>query len=294
MKKTYTACSSKLRCLLSIPALIAAGIFSSSLFAQTTTIFEYRLGEDDLVSGQPAVAGNFASNTRNTSLATADTMIRWSGNASPQYTANTPGGASTLALDFAGANSGLYVQQNFFGTTNNNLAIEAWIKPDVNSGTRPILYIGEQGKNGFGLYQSSGFIFGQLIDTGNTLRAVGTGGASAIAPIGEWSHVALVRNGGTWNVYLNGTIVGGSRAEAPTLAADLMTLGTWNDGDGLAAANFTNWFDGSIDNVRGFTFEAGTFNTNMFTLGVIPEPSTYALVIGLLALAFVGYRKRRA
>jgi hypothetical protein len=260
-----------------------------SLLATQTIVFEYRMGEND----PSPTNGGFLSSTLDPNSTNA--LIRWSGNASPQYSSNTPGAESDWSIDFAGSNSGLYRTANPFGSTNNNYAIEAWINPDVSSGTRPILYIGEQGQNGFGLYQSSGFVFGQLIDTGSTLRAVGTGAGSVTATIGEWTHVALVRNGGTWNVYVNGTIAGGSRAEAATTPADMLTLATWNNGGGTASANFTNWFDGSIDNVRGFTFEAGTFNTNMFAYpaSAIPEPATIALLLGFTAFALVGCRRQR-
>lgn len=271
--------------------LIAA---AASLASAQTTVFEYRLGEND-----PSPSNNgFVSSTRLADGGTSNQLTRWSGNANPQYSNVTPDPVTTQwSMSFSGTNSGLYTAENFFGATSDNLAIEAWIQPDSSSGTRPILYVGEQGVNGFGLYQSSGFVFGQLIDTGDTLRAIGTGGGATTAPTdGTWTHVGLVRDAGTWNVYVNGAIAGNARAETATAPAEILTLGTWNDGGGITSSNFTDFFDGRIDNIRGFTFDDGTFSTSMFDYpaSAIPEPSHAVILFGagVLAIGLLRLRKR--
>lgn len=66
---------------------------------------------------------------------------------------------------------------------------------------------------------------------------------------GQWTHVALVRNGGTSTVYLNG-VAAGTTGTAPNVPSGQMMVGGRDTGE---------FFDGRIDEVRIFSFTPGQF-----------------------------------
>lgn len=55
-------------------------------------------------------------------------------------------------------------------------------------------------------------------------------------------------------------------------------------------------FSGGTDSVKIYntaSAEVGSFNVTSVTISAVPEPSTYAAMLGLAALGFVGWRRRK-
>jgi hypothetical protein len=106
------------------------------------------------------------------------------------FTGATACSSLTQSLNFAGIGTASTTRVI---TADNNFTIEGWIKPNSANGTTSLFY-----NNGFGLIlrgtQISGIVPGRAFLDSN-----------ANVTVGIWQHVALVRNAGTWAIYLNGT-----------------------------------------------------------------------------------------
>lgn len=99
--------------------------------------------------------------------------------------------------------------------------------------------------------------------------------------LGAGDFVALWLPGGGYNTYLT---------ETASFSVDASII---NANGGLGRLIFRNQVDlqsgfGGIDN--GF---AGFETTTFFYIAAIPEPSTYAAILGLIAMGFVAYCRRR-
>lgn len=163
----------------------------------------------------------------------------------------------------------------------DNFGVETWVKAasttPVNGTQAAILYNGNFGSNGFGLYQVGDQYQGVL---GASVNFLGS------APVtGDWVHLALVRDGGLTTFYANGVDMGSTIDIAPLPASPSFSLAALGSGD--------DPFAGHIDEVRSFTFEAGQFNPSDL-LYFVPEPSSLALgILGMLSYGFYALRRRR-
>ncbi len=163
--------------------------------------------------------------------------------------ATTAIGTTTISSDEKGTASGSFV---FDGATylesatniniddHRNFTITAWVFPTSTSPTNQYIFFNGQGStNGYGLqFQAS---------TGRiriNLGPVGSSGYSARAlPLNRWSHVALLRRDGNWQMYFNGqpeTIIYATNPTPP--------IGNFKLGDSGTSDNF----QGKISNVRFF------------------------------------------
>jgi len=149
------------------------------------------------------------------------------------------------------------------GTATDNFGIEAWINPDAASGTRVIVSNGFS--NQYGIYQVDGEYQVVLDNTFYDFDA-------AITGVGSWDHLAIVRDNGTTTLYINGVSAGSTTASVTNQPNAHSFIG--GHLDFLAAGDS---FDGQIDTVRYFTFNAGEFDVNDLDY-VIPEPNSMALL----------------
>ena len=106
-----------------------------------------------------------------------------------------------------------------------------------------------------------------LIKNGNTGgQSVGLTGTSAIT-IGQWYHYALVRNGATASLFVNGTQVATSAVAGISLGHNVITLGKYS-------SNYSaSWWTGSVSNARlsiggtnGYSASASTITVPVDTL----------------------------
>jgi len=216
--------------------------------ATVTNVAWYRLGEND-----PGATSGLAVTGTTTDLVGANHLRQFGG---PLYTSAVSADAasrlgSSLAVQFNGASQ--FLSNALVSTAANNFGIEAWVKPNGTDGaSTPIAYNGAGG-NGWGLLQS-----------GNRFSAA-FGGVTVFdlgpVAIGTWTHLALVRDGGTNKLYFNGSAVGTSTIppNAPTLGFEL----------GFRVQPvFVEFFNGAIDEARVFHFAPGQFSTNDLLVNV--------------------------
>lgn len=124
------------------------------------------------------------------------------------------------------------------------------------------------------------------------LERVGVFG-SATAAVNAEIRLALVRNGETTTLYVNG-VDHGTTTNTPDVGTGLTTLSVGCNRNNAGAIE--GLFKGRINEVRLFTFAAGEFNasTDLLTHATVPEPSTVAILItGVLGLLAYAWRKRK-
>jgi len=231
--------------LVAMLSVISA--LTSFVHAAVTNVAWYRLGEND----PGAASGVTATNTVNL---LGFNPLKPVG--SPRYTnAVLPsvanGLGSSLAVHFSGTNQ--CFTNAVVSTATDNFGLEAWVNPDVAApNNRVIAFNGNSVLNGWGFVQSSSGYFGLLAG----VAIVGLGPAIP----GQWTHLALVRDNGLTRFYTNG-VSAGSSPSAPNAPVGGFAVG--------ARPNLpAEFFGGSMDEVRVFTFASGQFSTNDLLLNV--------------------------
>jgi len=128
-------------------------------------------------------------------------------------------------------------------TLTNNISVSAWVRWNGVSGNYTIWFNGNGGSNGYGMTLGNG-----ACGAGNYVNVVlGAISCDALSnttytlPANQWVQLVIVRDSGTWKLYVNGTLT--------------VTGGT--TGPGTPVGSFqvgsnTNTYDfpGSIDDVR--------------------------------------------
>jgi len=172
------------------------------------------------------------------------------------------GGESTAAtarsVDFDGTGDSLsFAASNDFHLSGD-FTIECWVKPEANSNEH-IFALGSYGTDeGVLCYIYNDKLYVKTTGT-NDLIVADPG-----PPIGQWTHVAVVRSGSTVNVYLNGT---------------LTKSYTYNTGWG-SNSNKTFWIGGSHPGSQFFEGKISNFRvvkgTAVYTSSFRPptEPLT--------------------
>ncbi len=250
--------------------LLVVGLAAAITGSAQTTTHLYRAGEND--SG----AGNGVALAGTTIDAAGSTNLSLAGAGSATYTSSTYAPGSSLAFSFGGGNYYAGAVDTSL-TTSASFVMELWFKPSSLSGTQALFYNGNTGGNGVGIVLSgdklTGLAGGRFFAGGTTVLTTGT-----------WYHAALVSSGGTITYYLNGVSETSRAANFINPTSGAMAIGGNNSGAEL--------FNGMIDQAKIFTFTAGTFNTSMLSYSAIPEPSTYAAILGFLALGLAAWRRK--
>ncbi len=171
--------------------------------------------------------------------------------------AQTPGNA----LKFGYTHINEIVEASNNGTSNtDNITLEAWVKWNGISAVENqiIVYngsIGEEVYNGYGIAIDC--------ENGNKLslliNILPMRNSGSTLPVGSWSHVAAVRNGGNWKLYLNGNATSLTGTWAPDPPTSYLKVGNNN--------NLFWGFNGTIDEVRLSTMARYTSN---FTPSHVP------------------------
>jgi hypothetical protein len=114
-------------------------------------------------------------------------------------------------LDFDGVDD--YIQSNLVTTAIDNVSIEAWINWGGNTGaSQVIFYNGDASTSGYGLLIENGTNKLQLLLGGITIV-----NSNDILPVNKWHHIALVRESGTWKLYMDNNIQSLSSTSTPNV-----------------------------------------------------------------------------
>lgn len=106
--------------------------------------------------------------------------------------------------------------------------------------------------------------------------------------IGEWTHIVASYDGtdNTRKIYINGSLVGTKLSTGEAQFPTTMAIGRQGDGD------FEYW-DGAIDELAIYNTVLSDSQVQQLAGNVVPEPSTYALMlIGIAGLVLISYRRR--
>jgi hypothetical protein len=222
-----------------ICCLLALGTFH--VHAAVNVLRHYQLGEAD----PGAVLGGIATNSLDSAGTNHLSMV-----GSPTYSSDTPLNSSR-SLVFTGTN---YGTADTIPNLTDNFGLEAWVKTTSTSNSHFVAYNGYTGGSGWGFLQAGTNYLGLF----GGVEVFG----SAPVTVGQWTHLAIVRDNGTATLYVNGIAVG-STAAAPNPASGSFAVGSTPSPD--------DFFQGWIDDVRVFTFAPGAFQTNDLLYASMPS-----------------------
>lgn len=226
-------------------------LVANAASAAVSTVAYYRMGENDpgATNADPCTALTGYSTNYPDLYPTTNTL-------SATYSDSTFVNGSSLCVNFDTSGG--------FGLTNgaipltDNWGIEAWVNSSVpaatNGGYVSIAYNGNSGPGGMGIYMNPG---GSYVGLCGGVALVG---GDFVVP-NTWTHLAMVDNGGTTTFYVNGVATG--TGPAPHTPSGGFFVGGDPGGEN---------FQGSIDEVRVFTFAPGAFSTNDLMLTNAPPP----------------------
>ena len=259
--------------IITCAALLLA---ASNAGAVVNTLAYYRLGEAD-----PGAGNGVTANTTVDSSAFGFNGMTRLNTATPTYTnATAPGSSLGVSFDGDAPDSNDALGRALpVTTTQNNFGIEArvFVRDNTNG---LIAYNGRGGgpAGGWGLYVAGGNYSGLFAN----INFNDTG----IAPtLNTWQDIALVRNNGVNQFYINGVLVatnlgGNAGPQKPTSDAPGVTFGGFKIGGDYnavhnAAGTTTDEFNGIVDEVRVFTFAPGSFAaTDLLANGAKIQPQT--------------------
>jgi hypothetical protein len=173
-------------------------------------------------------------------------------------------GSGTSAWNYSPSGSAVFNGSTQYLSMANNAAlnagtgdftIEAWVYIYNYTLTNQIYSVADSSGGG----TTGSFAFGTILTTGRLFFGVSATDylttTGPIVPLNTWSHIALVRSGTTYTVWLNGV----------SSASTVQTLDTSGGGEvrvGRGRASSANYFAGNISNLRmvkGVAVYTGTF-----------------------------------
>ncbi len=187
---------------------------------------------------------------------------------------------STVAVNArnAGGRAGFYGPNTTTFMPADNWGMEMWVRSANTTQsidiTRPAnalangqLKFHQLGANWAVSYHNIGWV-GATSGTGQPVTAE------------QWTHLAVVRAGGTSTLYIDGVAQAGTSGAAPTWGTSLHV--------GVIPGGATGW-NGDLDELRVFSFNAGEFQTSDL---LVPEPAT-CMLAALGSLVLAARRRRR-
>lgn len=164
---------------------------------------------------------------------------------------NTPT-ASTGQVDGSAnfvSGSSQYITRSNISNASNNFSITLWANTSANNGTTQALFNnGGTNANGYVLRKTGAgvinfdFSFVANLSSGATLAT------------GTWTSIAVVRNSGTTQIYVNGVAAGGTSSSNPNSPGTRTTIGASETTGSVASA----FFSGDLDEVRFSTSARST------------------------------------
>lgn len=227
----------------------------------------------------PSATPGFNSNTFNSIGQSLDLTNNTAGNTGGGFADSEPSGFTGLAGN----------ARTFSAWINTSEAADQVIahwgvnKTDANTGERYTIRLDETTSGTFALrleVAGGGIVGTAKLNTGN------------------WVHVAVRQNGSTLgdvDFFVNGTADPLTSTSTTAIQTDIsetaygMLIGA--EATNSQATNINSPFDGFIDEVR--LYDEALSDTAIANLAIVPEPATYALFIGFVALGGILLRRRR-
>jgi hypothetical protein len=196
-------------------------------------------------------------------------------------------GSSSFYGSFNGSNQWLTLASNTaFNIFGGDMTVECWFNANSLANSPHLFAFVQDSTNRESIYfSSSALIFYSSSGAGSGNRI-----STVALSTGVWYHMALVKSGSTFTLYLNGAAVGTSTTTQYSTANQSLQLGTYNSG-GFANDNF-NGYMSNVRVVKGTAVYTGNFtpttspltaitNTQLLTLqnATIVDNSTNAFSI---------------
>lgn len=256
-----------------VAAANATAYSDDLLEANTTYYYKVRAigqyGESELVgnlAGIPEASFKFNNNLNDESdFGRTLTAIN-----NPTYDAGTKV-EGTHAIRFNGSNQAVNINNtnSFLQNVYSTKTITFWMRSNSNTGNRVVLDIGGS-DDGLALRLDNNRLYAGVASNNTRSNFYATYNNS------NWNHIALVYNGNSLLLYINGNQVGSNNS------LSFSSLGTTTNGARLGGNNGSNafntatgWFNGWIDNFNIFpaAFTAAQVNNNM---NGTPIPQSFA------------------
>ncbi|MFC4230438.1 LamG-like jellyroll fold domain-containing protein [Parasediminibacterium paludis] len=239
--------------------------------ATAGTLYYYAIVvSTDLSTATSQVSGAVTVNALPTATFTTSPSVACSG--FPVQFNGASACASNGALNFSGSASSAL--RSTITTQIDNITMEVWAKwsggVNSNRDNQMIFYNGHTGNGGYGI----------LMDANGNLQILIGGlsylGSSQNLTPGVWSHIAIVRNSGTWSLYVNGVQYSVSNntttPRSPTVAGGNQTM------VGVDQSGTGHLFYGAIDEVTFWTVARSSANiqADMTASSVSPQSGLLA------------------
>ncbi|MFD0616168.1 beta-N-acetylglucosaminidase domain-containing protein [Paenibacillus sp. GCM10027629] len=240
---------------------------------------------DDVVTALDTAVATFEANK---AVALTDYKAMWGFNgngndSSPNgFNATLKGGAAysqsdkkegTSSLSLNG--SGSYASASLVSTNVDNITLSAWVKWNgATTSGQQILLNGTTSASGYSIFLDHGK--GDKVSI--LLGGKAVLGSQTVLTVGQWTHIAAVRQGGMWKLYMNGSSI---EITDSSSAPNTPTTGTYIGSNQSGNESF----NGLIDDARIYTAALSanqikelTSQAEAFTLS-LNQPS-YSLMIG--------------
>ena len=192
---------------------------------------------------------------------------------------------SSVALIFTG-DVGYYTSPINAGTAN--FGFQTYVRPNNTTGVQVIAANGGVG-NGWNLFTADGTVLGFSAGYRYFVEVAGLGildSGITVDAGGPVHNLAYVNDNGNNIFYYDFNAVTNSYFGGILAAEGNFSLG-------FRASDVSSYYTGTIDEARLFTFAEGGFQASDLQNYVVPEPSTWALLLmGGVALLFVLRRHR--
>lgn len=227
----------------------------------------------------------------------AGTPVNMAQNGSPSYNQSAiPGQSFGATASLNGSSYWFASGATEYSNLTNDLTVMAWINPasiiGASNGHSTVIFGTTTGGGGwgfgfFGTEQGAG-AEGRpyFVNYGIASYDLGPGFAQIAA--GSWVNLAITKSSTAGvSIFINGSLIG--TISSGTAGASAPASNDWYIGNG---ADLSRNFVGGIDELR--IYNGVLSQSQIQSISAIPEPSTYAALVGVAVLGLAGWSRRRA
>jgi hypothetical protein len=265
---------------------ILLGIGTLALSGNASLVLHYTFDNDTIAS---PIGDTVIENS-----AGADGGLReWNdASASASFSSTVPfvpaAGSSISFNNTAGSSGGVLISTPF-GVTTAERTFAAWINTSFSTVDQIIAHWGDDASG-----PTTGEKYTIRLNTSGQLRLEIAGAAivgTANVATGDWVHLAVRQTAnslGNVEFYINGSLETLSSTSTATISTSSSSL--YIGAERTSGNNAQRFFSGLMDDVR--LYDSALTPTEISSLALVPEPSTYALLLGFVALGGVLLRRR--